>query len=124
MNHVNMQVNLGGLIMKNPVTVASGTFGYGAEYNHYFDVSRLGAVTVKSLTLKPRAGNMPPRIVETPAGMLNAIGLQNVGLDTSARAALPARKQLHDHREYLRVQPRGLCGTGAAVRGRGRRRRL
>ena len=89
MNPLNMQVNLGGLIMKNPVTVASGTFGYGAEYNHYFDVSRLGAVTVKSLTLKPRAGNMPPRIVETPAGMLNAIGLQNVGLDVYLSEKLP-----------------------------------
>ena len=68
MSSVNLQVNLGGLIMKNPVTVASGTFGYGAEYNEYFDVSRLGAVTVKSLTLKPRAGNKPPRVFETPAG--------------------------------------------------------
>lgn len=89
MSSVNLQVNLGGLIMKNPVTVASGTFGYGAEYNEYFDVSRLGAVTVKSLTLKPRAGNKPPRVFETPAGMLNAIGLQNVGLDVYLSEKLP-----------------------------------
>lgn len=89
MNAVNLQVNLGGLVMKNPVTVASGTFGYGAEYDQYFDVSRLGAVTVKSLTLKPRAGNKPPRIFETPAGMLNAIGLQNVGLDAYLADKLP-----------------------------------
>ena len=89
MSTVNMEINLGGLVMKNPVTVASGTFGYGAEYNHYFEVARLGAVTVKSLSLKPRAGNRPPRIVETPAGMLNAIGLQNVGLETYLAEKLP-----------------------------------
>ena len=78
----NLEIDLGGLKMKNPVTVASGTFGYGQEYDRYFDVSRLGAVTTKSLSLKVRAGNKPPRLVETPAGMLNAIGLQNVGIDT------------------------------------------
>lgn len=89
MNTVNLEVNLGGLVMQNPVTVASGTFGYGAEYDHYFDVSRLGAVTIKSLTLKPKAGNAPPRIVETPAGMLNAIGLQNIGLDSYLSEKLP-----------------------------------
>jgi dihydroorotate dehydrogenase (NAD+) catalytic subunit len=75
--------------MKNPVTVASGTFGYGQEYDAYFDVSLLGAVATKSLTLKPRAGNRPPRVVETPAGMLNAIGLQNVGLDVYLSEKLP-----------------------------------
>lgn len=89
MNTVKLEVNLGGLVMQNPVTVASGTFGYGAEYDHYFDVSRLGAVTIKSLTLKPKAGNAPPRIVETPAGMLNAIGLQNIGLDSYLSEKLP-----------------------------------
>ena len=78
----NLEIALGGLRMKNPVTVASGTFGYGAEYNQYFDISLLGAVTTKSLSLKVRAGNKPPRLVETPAGMLNAIGLQNVGIDS------------------------------------------
>ena len=78
---VNMEVNLGGLKMKNPVTVASGTFGYGQEYDAYFDIARLGAVTTKSLSLQPRAGNRPPRLVETPSGLLNAIGLQNVGID-------------------------------------------
>lgn len=77
----NLEIDLGGLKLKNPVTVASGTFGYGQEYDRYFDVSRLGAVTTKSLSLKVRAGNKPPRLVETPAGMLNAIGLQNVGLE-------------------------------------------
>ncbi len=86
---VSLQINLGGLVMKNPVTVASGTFGYGAEYSDYFDVSQLGAVTVKSLSLEPRAGNKPPRIAETPAGMLNAIGLQNVGIDAYLKDKLP-----------------------------------
>lgn len=76
-----LETNLGGLLMKNPVTVASGTFGYGQEYDQYFDIARLGAVTTKSLSLKVRSGNKPPRLVETPAGMLNAIGLQNVGID-------------------------------------------
>ena len=86
---VNLQVNLGGLVMKNPVTVGSGTFAYGQEYDRYFDIARLGAVTVKSLTVKPRAGNRPPRLVETPAGMLNAIGLQNVGIDAYLKDKLP-----------------------------------
>ncbi len=84
-----LQINLGGLVMKNPVTVGSGTFAYGEEYHQYFDVSRLGAVTVKSLSLEPRPGNKPPRLVETPAGMLNAIGLQNVGLDAYLREKMP-----------------------------------
>jgi dihydroorotate dehydrogenase (NAD+) catalytic subunit len=84
-----LEVDLGGLRMKNPVTVASGTFGYGQEYSQYFDIARLGAVTTKSLSLEPRAGNKPPRLVETPAGMLNAIGLQNVGIDTYLRDKLP-----------------------------------
>lgn len=78
---MNLAVNMGGLPMKNPVTVASGTFGYGQEYNQYFDIADLGAVTTKSLSLKVRAGNKPPRLVETPAGLLNAIGLQNVGIE-------------------------------------------
>jgi len=86
---VDMTVDLGGLKMKNPVTVGSGTFAYGQEYDRYFDVAELGAVTTKSLSLKPRAGNKPPRLVETPAGMLNAIGLQNVGLEAYLRDKAP-----------------------------------
>ncbi|MDQ1257401.1 MAG: Dihydroorotate dehydrogenase [Candidatus Hydrogenedentes bacterium] len=85
----NLEVNLGGLVMKNPVTVASGTFGYGQEYDRYFDVAQLGAVTTKSISVNPRAGNRPPRIVETPAGMLNAIGLQNVGIDDYIAKKVP-----------------------------------
>ncbi len=84
-----LAVNLGGLHMKNPVTVASGTFGYGEEFGQYFDVALLGAVTTKSISLKPRAGNKPPRLVETPAGLLNAIGLQNVGIERFLSQKLP-----------------------------------
>jgi len=76
---VKLGVNIGRLFLKNPVMTASGTFGYGEEYSPFFDLSRLGAVVVKGLSLRPRAGNPPPRIIETPSGMLNAIGLQNVG---------------------------------------------
>lgn len=85
----NLEVNVGGLKMKNPVTVGSGTFAYGQEYDRYFDIARLGAVTTKSLSLEPRAGNKPPRLVETPAGMLNAIGLQNVGIEAYLRDKAP-----------------------------------
>jgi dihydroorotate dehydrogenase (NAD+) catalytic subunit len=88
-NSPTLAIDLGGLHMKNPVTVASGTFGYGQEFGRYFDVSRLGAVTTKSISLKPRAGNKPPRLVETPAGLLNAIGLQNVGLDRYLTEKVP-----------------------------------
>ncbi len=91
--NVNLQVSIGYLILKNPVTVASGTFGYGEEYSEYFDISELGAVTIKSLTLKPRLGNVPPRIVETPAGMLNAIGLQNVGIENYLKYKLPILRE-------------------------------
>ena len=85
----NLETDLGGLKMKNPVTVASGTFGYGQEYDQYFDISRLGAVTTKSLSIEVRAGNKPPRLVETPAGMLNAIGLQNVGIEVYLNEKAP-----------------------------------
>ncbi|MCX5758165.1 MAG: dihydroorotate dehydrogenase, partial [Candidatus Hydrogenedentes bacterium] len=91
----NVEVSLGGLRIKNPVTVASGTFGYGQEYSPYYDVSQLGAVTVKSISLKPRAGNKPPRLVETPAGLLNAIGLQNVGLDVYLAEKAPYLRERH-----------------------------
>jgi dihydroorotate dehydrogenase (NAD+) catalytic subunit len=86
---MNTSVNLGGIIMKNPVTTASGTFGFGLEYQTYVDLSRLGAITVKGTTLKPRLGNPPPRIAETPSGMLNAIGLQNPGVERVAEEIMP-----------------------------------
>ena len=79
---VDLSVDLGrGLVLENPVLVASGTFGYGIEYGDVVDVGRLGAICCKGTTLKPRIGNVPPRVTETPAGMLNSIGLQNPGVD-------------------------------------------
>jgi dihydroorotate dehydrogenase (NAD+) catalytic subunit len=86
---INLSVNLGGIKMKNPVAVASGSFGYGFEYADFIDSSTIGAVIVKGTTLEPRPGNVPPRIVETPAGMLNAIGLENPGVDVFLHEYLP-----------------------------------
>lgn len=86
---MNTAVNLGGIVMKNPVTTASGTFGFGLEYQDYVELQRLGAITVKGTTLKPRMGNPPPRIAETPSGMLNAIGLQNPGVEHVAEGIMP-----------------------------------
>ncbi|MEG1561192.1 MAG: dihydroorotate dehydrogenase [Raoultibacter sp.] len=77
---VNLGVNLGGLAMKNPVTTASGTFAAGREYNDFFDISRLGALTTKGVSFAGWSGNDAPRIAETPSGMLNSIGLQNPGV--------------------------------------------
>jgi len=85
----DLAVDLGGIAMKNPVAVASGTFGYGREYEDYLDISALGAVIVKGTTLEPRSGNPPPRIVETAAGMLNAIGLENPGVKVFTQEYLP-----------------------------------
>ncbi len=78
---VDLQVSIGSLTLKNPIMTASGTFGYAKEFEPYVNLHRLGAVVVKGISLLPRAGNPPPRIVETSCGMLNAIGLENVGVD-------------------------------------------
>lgn len=86
---INMQVSLGGLIMKNPVTTASGTFASGREYAQFFDVSRLGAITTKGVSLDGWQGNDAPRIAETPSGMLNSIGLQNPGVEAFTQKDLP-----------------------------------
>ncbi len=88
-----MQVNIGGLIIKNPVLTASGTFGYGKEYAPYLDISRLGAIITKGVSLEPRTGNKPPRIMETPCGMLNAIGLENPGVHAFIKEKLPFLRQ-------------------------------
>ena len=85
----DLSVNIAGLRLKNPVMTASGTFGYGKEYADFFDLNRLGALITKGISLKPMAGNPPPRILETPSGMLNAIGLQNVGVEGFIRDKLP-----------------------------------
>jgi len=78
---VDLAPKRGGLVLANPILVASGTFGYGIEYGDVVDVERLGAICCKGTTLKPRVGNVTPRVTETPAGMLNSIGLQNPGVD-------------------------------------------
>jgi dihydroorotate dehydrogenase (NAD+) catalytic subunit len=90
---MNLSVQIGKLKLKNPVMSASGTFGYGEEYSEFIDLNRLGAVVVKGLSLAPKEGNPPPRIAETPAGMLNAIGLQNIGIESFIRDKLPFLKR-------------------------------
>jgi len=120
---VNMRVNVAGIEMKNPVTTASGTFGFGEEYSPYIDLSRLGALVVKGTTLQPRQGNPGPRIAETPCGILNAIGLQNPGIETVTGEILPRIKDLNvpviiniagDTPEDYGQLARKIDGSGAA----------
>lgn len=86
---MDLSVNIGGLKLKNPIIAASGTFGFGREFSEYFDLNRLGGISVKGLTLNPRKGNAPPRIAETPAGILNSVGLQNPGVHAFIRDEIP-----------------------------------
>jgi dihydroorotate dehydrogenase (NAD+) catalytic subunit len=86
---MSQAVEVGSLTLKNPVLTASGCFGYGLEYDDFFDVATLGGICTKGLSLKPRLGNPPERICETPAGMLNAIGLANVGVEAFCAEKLP-----------------------------------
>jgi len=92
---MNLSVTIGNLKLKNPVMTASGTFGYGEEYSEFVDLNKLGAIVVKGISLKPMEGNPPPRIWETPCGMLNSIGLQNVGLKKLVEEKLPYLKQFN-----------------------------
>lgn len=111
--NVNLAVNLGGLTMKNPVTVASGTFGAGKEYHDFVDVASLGAVTTKGVSLNGWEGNASPRIAETASGMLNSIGLQNPGVQHLKDDELPWLQSIgattivnvsgHSFDEYVRV---------------------
>jgi dihydroorotate dehydrogenase (NAD+) catalytic subunit len=89
----DLAVDLGPLRLKNPILTASGTFGYGLEFLPFFDLSRLGGLVTKGLSPRPRLGNPPARVVETPSGMLNAIGLQNVGVDAFLADKLPALRE-------------------------------
>jgi dihydroorotate dehydrogenase (NAD+) catalytic subunit len=86
-------VQIGGVLLKNPVLTASGCFGYGLEYDEFFDVAELGGICTKGLSLHPRPGNPPERICETPAGMLNAIGLANIGVEAFCRDKLPILRE-------------------------------
>jgi dihydroorotate dehydrogenase (NAD+) catalytic subunit len=85
----DLSVDIAGITLRNPVMTASGTFGYGSEFAPYLDLEQIGAMITKGLSLKPKAGNPTPRIVETPGGMLNAIGLQNIGIDAFISDKLP-----------------------------------
>ncbi len=95
MSKVDLSVNLAGVKMKNPVVVASGTFGFGREYGQFYNLNELGGICCKGLTLHRREGNPPPRIAETPMGILNSVGLQNPGVDAFIEHELPELKQ-HD----------------------------
>jgi dihydroorotate dehydrogenase (NAD+) catalytic subunit len=89
MPEVNLGVDIGGIVLKNPVMTASGTFGFGTEFAPIVDLNRLGGIIVKGLSIQPAPGNPPPRIIETPCGMLNAIGLENIGVEIFIREKLP-----------------------------------
>jgi dihydroorotate dehydrogenase (NAD+) catalytic subunit len=92
--NTGLETRLGPLVLANPIVTASGTFGYGLEFTDFVDLSKLGALCTKGLSLEPHAGNPPPRICETPAGMLNAIGLQNVGVKAFVEEKLPRLREL------------------------------
>lgn len=126
MEKPNLAVSLGGILIKNPVMAASGTFGYGQEFASLFDLNRLGGIVIKGLSLKPAPGNPPPRTVETCGGMLNAIGLENVGLEAFVRDKLPFLQSLdtavilniygHNTQEYAELAQRvqeldGIAGV-------------
>lgn len=108
------QINLGGLEMKNPVTTASGTFASGKEYAQFFDVSQLGAITTKGVSLNGWQGNDTPRIAETPSGMLNSIGLQNPGVDIFTQKDLPWLKE-QDTKVIVNVSGHSLAEYQAVV---------
>jgi dihydroorotate dehydrogenase (NAD+) catalytic subunit len=121
----SMAVTIGRLKMVNPVMVSSGCFGYGEEISRFYPLNRLGAVVVKGTTLEPRLGNPPPRMAETPGGMLNAIGLQNVGVDVFLKDKLPFLRKAgvpcvvningRKMEEYVELARRleGVAGIGA-----------
>ena len=114
-----------GFILKNPVITASGTFGYGMEYGDMFDIERLGAVICKGVTLEPREGNPQPRLVETDLGLLNAVGLENIGVEAVIRDKAPCWAEWgvpvivniagENEREYAEIAARleGICGIAA-----------
>src|SRR5579863_6551371 len=90
---VDLSVQIGALCLANPVLAASGTFGYGIEFAHLVDLNRLGGIVVKGLSIQPRAGNPAPRMVETAGGMINSIGLQNIGVRAFIAEKLPQLRQ-------------------------------
>lgn len=107
----NLCVSIGSLKLRNPVLVASGTFGYGKEYSGVVDFSRLGGIITKTLTLFPKEGNPPPRIVETPSGMLNSIGLENVGLERFIKEKIPFLRKV-DTKVIVNIAGRNVSEFG------------
>jgi dihydroorotate dehydrogenase (NAD+) catalytic subunit len=107
----NLEVEIAGIKLKNPVMTASGTFGYGQEFSPFIDLDRLGAMVLKGITLKPKMGNPPPRVIETPSGMLNSIGLQNVGVEM-----LFTKIQYSGDNKYFRGYHRRICGISQKIR--------
>ena len=107
----DLSVTIAGIRMANPVMTASGTFGYGQEYHPLFDLKKLGALVTKGISLNPMAGNPPPRICESAGGMLNAIGLQNVGVEVFLRDKLPFSDQTGDPGDcqHFRPFPERIC---------------
>ena len=89
MNGIDLSVEIAGLKFKNPILLASGTVGYGYEISQFLDLNKIGGIVTKSISLKPRKGNPPQRIVETASGMLNAIGLANVGVEEFLKDKIP-----------------------------------
>ena len=112
----DLKVRIGPLELKNPVLTASGTFGYGREYADLTDLDRLGGIVVKGISLKPREGNPPPRTVETPCGMLNAIGLANVGLEAFLKEKLPWLREL-DTAVIVNIYGHSVEEYGAVAEG-------
>src|SRR5512136_668353 len=97
MEDYDLTVRIGRMILKNPVVVSSGTFGFGEEFENFFDLNQLGAIIPKGISLKPMRGNPPPRIFETEGGIINSIGLQNPGFREFIKNKLPYYKRLKSH---------------------------
>ena len=97
MKDCDLTVRIGKMILKNPVVVSSGTFGFGEEFENFFDLNRLGAIIPKGISLRPMRGNPPPRIFETEGGIINSIGLQNPGFRAFIKNKLPYYRNLKTH---------------------------
>ena len=115
-NEPNLAVEIAGIKFKNPVVTASGTFGFGKEYSVFVNLSQLGGIALKSLTLQPCPGNPPPRIFETPSGLLNSIGLENPGVENFINYYLPGFKEIETH--VIASIAGGAAEEYAAVAGR------
>lgn len=122
---MNLSIQIGSLKLKNPVTVASGTFGHAEKYYNLEEVKKLGAIVPKTVTLHPREGNPPPRIIETDSGMLNAIGIENPGADSFIAKKLPAFRKIgvpliisilgHDDEEFIKLTEKFNAAQGVGA---------